>query len=37
MFAFAAAVEVLPVLLHTSVLLSYVGFIDFLLNINHIL
>ncbi len=29
-FAFAAAVEVLPVLLHTSVLLFYVG-----LDINH--
>ena len=34
-FAFTAAVEVLPVLLHTSVLLLYVGLVDFLLNINH--
>ena len=34
-FALAAAVEVLPVLLHTSVLLFYIGLIDFLLNINH--
>jgi hypothetical protein len=34
-FALGAAVEVLPALLHTSVLLFYVGLIDFLLNINH--
>jgi hypothetical protein len=34
-FAFAAAVEVLPALLHTSVLLFYIGLIDFLININH--
>lgn len=34
-FALAAAVEVLPVLLHTSVLIFYIGLIDFLLNINH--
>ncbi len=34
-FALSAAVEVLPVLLHTSVLLFYIGLIDFLLNINH--
>jgi hypothetical protein len=34
-FALAAAVKVLPALLHTSVLLFYVGLIDFLLNINH--
>jgi hypothetical protein len=34
-FALAAAVEVLPALLHTSVLLFYVGLIDFLININH--
>jgi len=34
-FALAAAVEVLPALLHASVLLFYIGLIDFLLNINH--
>jgi hypothetical protein len=34
-FALAAAVEVLPGLLHTSVLLFYIGLIDFLININH--
>ncbi|KAH9957142.1 hypothetical protein BC827DRAFT_722637 [Russula dissimulans] len=34
-FALAAAVEVLPALLHASVLLFYVGLVDFLLNINH--
>ena len=34
-FALAAAVEVLPALLHASVLLFYVGLIDFLININH--
>lgn len=34
-FALAAAVEVLPVLLHTSVLLFYIGLVDFLLHINH--
>ncbi|KAH9029297.1 hypothetical protein EDB83DRAFT_2654891 [Lactarius deliciosus] len=34
-FALGAAVEVLPVLLHTSVLIFYIGLIDFLLNINH--
>ena len=34
-FAFAAAVEVLPALLHASVLLFYAGLIDFLININH--
>ena len=34
-FGLAAAVEVLPGLLHTSVLLFYVGLIDFLLTINH--
>jgi hypothetical protein len=34
-FALAAAVEVLPALLHTSVLLFYIGLIDFLININH--
>ncbi|KAF8483321.1 hypothetical protein DFH94DRAFT_625885, partial [Russula ochroleuca] len=34
-FALAAAVEVLPALLHTSFLLFYVGLIDFLIQINH--
>ena len=34
-FALAAAVEVLPALLHASVLLFYVGLVDFLININH--
>ena len=34
-FALAAAVEVLPVLLHVSVVIFYIGLIDFLLNINH--
>jgi hypothetical protein len=34
-FALAAAVEVLPALLHASVLLFYVGLIDFLINVNH--
>jgi len=34
-FALAAAVEVLPGILHVSVLLFYVGLIDFLININH--
>ena len=34
-FALAAAVEVLPALLHASVLLFYIGLIDFLININH--
>ncbi|KAI0298061.1 hypothetical protein B0F90DRAFT_1736076 [Multifurca ochricompacta] len=34
-FGLAAAVEVLPALLHTSVLLFYIGLIDFLFNINH--
>jgi hypothetical protein len=34
-FGLAAAVEVLPGLLHTSVLLFYVGLVDFLININH--
>ena len=34
-FAFAAAVEVLPALLHASVLLFYAGLVDFLININH--
>ena len=33
-FGLATAVEVLPVLLHSSVLLFYIGLIDFLLNIN---
>ena len=33
-FKLATAVEVLPVLLHLSVLLFYVGLVDFLLNIN---
>ncbi|KAF8266272.1 hypothetical protein EI94DRAFT_1586334, partial [Lactarius quietus] len=35
-FALAAAIEVLPVLLHTSVLIFYIGLIDFLISINHI-
>ncbi|KAI9511921.1 hypothetical protein F5148DRAFT_182855 [Russula earlei] len=35
-FALPAAVEVLPVLLHASILLFSVGLVDFLLNINHI-
>ena len=34
-FALAAAVEVLPVILHMAVLIFYIGLIDFLLNINH--
>jgi hypothetical protein len=34
-FALAAAVEVLPALLHASVLLFYIGLVDFLININH--
>ena len=34
-FALAAAVEVLPALLHASVLLFYVGLIDFLINVHH--
>ena len=34
-FGFAAAVEVLPALLHLSILLFYIGLIDFFLNINH--
>jgi len=34
-FALAAAVEVLPALLHASVLLFYIGLIDFLLNVNQ--
>jgi hypothetical protein len=34
-FGLSAAVEVLPGLLHASVLLFYVGLIDFLVNINH--
>jgi len=34
-FGLAAAVEVLPVLLHASVLLFYAGLVDFLININH--
>ena len=34
-FALAAAVEVLPGLLHASVLIFYIGLIDFLMNINH--
>ncbi|KAI9450062.1 hypothetical protein BJY52DRAFT_1358249, partial [Lactarius psammicola] len=34
-FAPVTAMEVLPVLLHTSVLLFYVGLVDFLLHINH--
>ena len=33
-FALAAAVEVLPGLLHTSVLLFHIGLVDFLLDIN---
>ena len=34
-FGLAAAVEVLPALLHVSVLLFYIGLIDFLINIHH--
>ncbi|KAI0290227.1 hypothetical protein BC826DRAFT_885055, partial [Russula brevipes] len=34
-FGLAAAVAVLPTLLHASVLLFYVGLIDFFFNINH--
>ena len=34
-FGFAAAVEVLPALLHLSILLFYIGLIDFFLDINH--
>ena len=34
-FGLATAVDVLPVLLHLSVLLFYIGLVDFLLNINH--
>jgi len=34
-FGLAAAVEVLPALLHASVLLFYIGLVDFLLSINH--
>lgn len=34
-FGLAAAVEVLPALLHASVLLFYVGLVDFLINVNH--
>jgi hypothetical protein len=34
-FGLPAAVEVLPALLHASVLLFYIGLVDFLLNINH--
>jgi hypothetical protein len=34
-FGLAAAVEVLPALLHASVLLFYIGLVDFLFNINH--
>ena len=34
-FALAAAVEVLPALLHASFLLFYVGLVEFLININH--
>ncbi len=34
-FAPVTAMEMLPVLLHTSVLLFYIGLIDFLLHINH--
>ncbi|KAN0127564.1 hypothetical protein V8E53_014652, partial [Lactarius tabidus] len=34
-FGLATAVEVLPVLLHASVLLFYIGLVDFLLNINY--
>jgi hypothetical protein len=34
-FGLAAAVEVLPALLHASVLLFYVGLVDFLFGINH--
>ena len=34
-FRLAAAVEVLPALLHASFLLFYAGLVEFLLNINH--
>ncbi|KAF8492533.1 hypothetical protein F5888DRAFT_1637003 [Russula emetica] len=34
-FALAAAVEVLPALLHASVLLFFIGLVDFLISINH--
>jgi uncharacterized protein DUF6535 len=34
-FALAAAIEVLPALLHASVLVFYIGLIDFLININY--
>ena len=34
-FGLGAAIEVLPALLHASVLLFYIGLVDFLLNINH--
>ncbi|KAI0268026.1 hypothetical protein BGY98DRAFT_1068855, partial [Russula aff. rugulosa BPL654] len=34
-FRFAAAVELLSALVHASVLLFYIGLIDFLININH--
>ena len=34
-FGLAAAVEVLPALLHASVLLFYIGLVDFLFSINH--
>jgi len=34
-FGLAAAIEVLPALLHASVLLFFIGLIDFLLSINH--
>jgi Family of unknown function (DUF6535) len=34
-FGLPAAVEVLPALLHASVLLFYVGLVDFLFNVNH--
>ncbi|KAI9511939.1 hypothetical protein F5148DRAFT_184342 [Russula earlei] len=36
-FALAAAVEVLPALLHASVLIFYIGLVDFLFHINHII
>jgi hypothetical protein len=34
-FGLAAAVEVLPALLHASVLLFHIGLVDFLFSINH--
>lgn len=34
-YGLATAVDVLPILLHFSVLLFYIGLIDFLFNINH--